>query len=104
MEVEGGGGAFAVGEGVALRPVLEELARRGVLQAMVEGGAGLHSGVLRAGLADRVAVFVGATVLGAGSQQWLSHPVGDPTVGFFFFSFYSVVIRFFAMGAFTSSF
>jgi diaminohydroxyphosphoribosylaminopyrimidine deaminase / 5-amino-6-(5-phosphoribosylamino)uracil reductase len=50
---------------VDLTAALELLGRRGVLQAMVEGGATLHGSLLRAGLADRIVVYAGGAVLGA---------------------------------------
>jgi diaminohydroxyphosphoribosylaminopyrimidine deaminase / 5-amino-6-(5-phosphoribosylamino)uracil reductase len=51
--------------GVDLRAALELLGRRGILQAMVEGGATLHGALLRAGLVDRILVYAGGAVLGA---------------------------------------
>ena len=52
--------------GVDLQAALELLGRRGILQAMVEGGATLHGALLGAGLVDRIVVYVGGAVLGAG--------------------------------------
>jgi diaminohydroxyphosphoribosylaminopyrimidine deaminase/5-amino-6-(5-phosphoribosylamino)uracil reductase len=51
--------------GVDLQAALELLGRRGILQAMVEGGATLHGALLRAGLVDRILVYAGGAVLGA---------------------------------------
>lgn len=51
--------------GVDLQAALELLGRRGILQAMVEGGATLHGALLRAGLADRIVIYTGGAVLGA---------------------------------------
>ncbi|HKY78051.1 MAG TPA: bifunctional diaminohydroxyphosphoribosylaminopyrimidine deaminase/5-amino-6-(5-phosphoribosylamino)uracil reductase RibD, partial [Acidimicrobiia bacterium] len=51
--------------GVDLDAALGLLGRRGVLQAMVEGGATLHGALLRAGLVDRIVVYQGGVVLGA---------------------------------------
>jgi diaminohydroxyphosphoribosylaminopyrimidine deaminase/5-amino-6-(5-phosphoribosylamino)uracil reductase len=51
--------------GVDLQAALELLGRRGILQAMVEGGATLHGALLGAGLVDRIVVYVGGAVLGA---------------------------------------
>lgn len=68
---EGGGpladsaGATAGRPDLDLRAALELLGRRGVLQAMVEGGATLHGALLRAGLVDRIVVYQGGAVLGA---------------------------------------
>jgi diaminohydroxyphosphoribosylaminopyrimidine deaminase/5-amino-6-(5-phosphoribosylamino)uracil reductase len=53
------------GSGVDLVDVLELLGGRGVLQAMVEGGAYLHGALFDAGLVDRVVAYVGNTLLGA---------------------------------------
>lgn len=50
--------------GVDLDASLRLLAGRGVLQALVEGGAALHGSFLRAGLADRLVLYVGPIVLG----------------------------------------
>lgn len=53
------------GSGVDLAQVFELLGRRGVLQAMVEGGAYLHGALFEAGLVDRVVAYLGNTLLGA---------------------------------------
>jgi len=50
--------------GVDLAAALDVLGRRGVLQAMVEGGATVHGAFLRAGLVDRMVVYTGGVVLG----------------------------------------
>jgi diaminohydroxyphosphoribosylaminopyrimidine deaminase/5-amino-6-(5-phosphoribosylamino)uracil reductase len=50
--------------GVDLPAVLDALGRRGILQAMVEGGATLHGSFLRAGLVDRLVLYTGGVVLG----------------------------------------
>ena len=52
-------------DGVDLGAALDLLGRRGILQAMVEGGATLHGALLRAGLADRLVVYTGGVVLGS---------------------------------------
>jgi diaminohydroxyphosphoribosylaminopyrimidine deaminase/5-amino-6-(5-phosphoribosylamino)uracil reductase len=54
-----------VGPAVDLAAALELLGRRGILQAMVEGGATLHGALLRANLADRLVVYTGGVVLGS---------------------------------------
>lgn len=56
------------GAGVDLPATLETLAGLGVLQVLVEGGAGLHAGLLAQGLADRVVTYVAPTLLGAGGR------------------------------------
>lgn len=53
------------GPAVDLKAALEVLGRRGILQAMVEGGSTLHGAFLRAGLVDRIVVYQGGAVLGA---------------------------------------
>lgn len=64
------------GSGVNLRSTLELLGRRGVLQAMVEGGAYLHGALFEAGLVDRVVAYVGNTLLGA--EGLAGYGVGSP--------------------------
>jgi diaminohydroxyphosphoribosylaminopyrimidine deaminase/5-amino-6-(5-phosphoribosylamino)uracil reductase len=49
---------------VDLSAALSELARRDVVRLLVEGGASVHGALLRAGLAQRAAVFVAPRVLG----------------------------------------
>lgn len=53
-----------VGCGIDLDELVAELGSRGVLQVMVEGGAALAGAVLRAGLVDRLVVYVGAATAG----------------------------------------
>ena len=52
------------GEGVDLAALLEELGRRQWTRLLVEGGAGVLGGFLRAGLADELMVFIAPTLLG----------------------------------------
>jgi diaminohydroxyphosphoribosylaminopyrimidine deaminase / 5-amino-6-(5-phosphoribosylamino)uracil reductase len=61
-------------DGVDLDEVLGLLGRRGILQVMVEGGATLHGSLLRAGLADRIVVYTGGVVLGAGGLPLFAGP------------------------------
>jgi diaminohydroxyphosphoribosylaminopyrimidine deaminase / 5-amino-6-(5-phosphoribosylamino)uracil reductase len=61
-------GAGPLGRGVDLRETLTLVARRGVLQALVEGGPTLHGALLDAGLVDRVVAYVAPVVLGAGGR------------------------------------
>ena len=65
--------------GVDLREALTVLARHGVLQALVEGGAVLHGALWRAGLIDRLVVYVGATLLGGAARPALDTP-GPATI------------------------
>eukprot|EP00928_Gymnodinium_smaydae_P012260 TRINITY_DN14453_c0_g1_i1.p1 TRINITY_DN14453_c0_g1~~TRINITY_DN14453_c0_g1_i1.p1 ORF type:complete len:430 (-),score=79.34 TRINITY_DN14453_c0_g1_i1:57-1259(-) len=53
-----------------LRAVLKELAKRGVFQLMVEGGAVVQGELLREGLVDELRVYLGATLLGSSAQPW----------------------------------
>ena len=60
--------------GVHLSAALAVLGGHGVLQAMVEGGATVHGALLAAGLVDRLVVYVGAAVLGAGGAPAFAGP------------------------------
>ncbi|MGH9040557.1 MAG: bifunctional diaminohydroxyphosphoribosylaminopyrimidine deaminase/5-amino-6-(5-phosphoribosylamino)uracil reductase RibD [Acidimicrobiia bacterium] len=60
--------------GVDLTAALTLLGERGVLQAMVEGGPTLHGALVRAGLADRLVLYVGGRLLGAGGLPLLAGP------------------------------
>jgi diaminohydroxyphosphoribosylaminopyrimidine deaminase/5-amino-6-(5-phosphoribosylamino)uracil reductase len=62
---EAGEGA---GDGVDPTAALQVLGGLGVLQAMVEGGATLHGGLLDAGLVDHVTAYIAPTLLGACAQ------------------------------------
>jgi diaminohydroxyphosphoribosylaminopyrimidine deaminase/5-amino-6-(5-phosphoribosylamino)uracil reductase len=62
------------GPAVDLGAALELLGRRGILQAMVEGGATLHGSLLRARLVDRMVVYAGGAVLGAEGLPVFSGP------------------------------
>jgi diaminohydroxyphosphoribosylaminopyrimidine deaminase/5-amino-6-(5-phosphoribosylamino)uracil reductase len=55
----------AVTGGVDLGQALDLLGRRGILQAMVEGGATLHGALLGSRLVDRLVVYTGGAILGA---------------------------------------
>ena len=60
--------------GVDLVEALEVLGRREILQVMVEGGPTLHGALLRAGLVDRLVVYTGGVVLGAGGLPVFAGP------------------------------
>jgi diaminohydroxyphosphoribosylaminopyrimidine deaminase/5-amino-6-(5-phosphoribosylamino)uracil reductase len=62
------------GGGVDLGVVLDVLGRRDIVQVMVEGGAHVHGALLRAGLADRLVVYTGGVVLGAGGIPLFAGP------------------------------
>lgn len=61
----------AASGGIDLRDLLRKLGARGITHLMVEGGAEVHTAFLRAGLADRVAVFVAPRLLGGGMDWFL---------------------------------
>ncbi len=63
----------STGRGVDLHAVLALLGRRGVLMALVEGGAELHGALIRAGLVDRLVVYLGNTLLGVHGIPTLAH-------------------------------
>jgi diaminohydroxyphosphoribosylaminopyrimidine deaminase/5-amino-6-(5-phosphoribosylamino)uracil reductase len=50
--------------GLDIESALRELARRGVVRLLVEGGAHVHAALLAKGLVDRAAVFVAPRILG----------------------------------------
>jgi diaminohydroxyphosphoribosylaminopyrimidine deaminase/5-amino-6-(5-phosphoribosylamino)uracil reductase len=58
--------AGANGAGVDVLELFTLLARRGVLQAVVEGGPTLQGGLLDVGLVDRILAYVAPVILGAG--------------------------------------
>ncbi|MEK6758181.1 MAG: bifunctional diaminohydroxyphosphoribosylaminopyrimidine deaminase/5-amino-6-(5-phosphoribosylamino)uracil reductase RibD [Deltaproteobacteria bacterium] len=60
-------------EGVDLKAVSAELARRGVLSVLVEGGGTLAASFIREGLADKLMIFYGPLMIGSD---------GFPSVGF----------------------
>jgi diaminohydroxyphosphoribosylaminopyrimidine deaminase / 5-amino-6-(5-phosphoribosylamino)uracil reductase len=66
--------AAAGGPGVDLVAALTVLGGRGVLQAMVEGGPTLHGALVRAGLVDRMVLYVGGRLLGAAGLPLLAGP------------------------------
>jgi diaminohydroxyphosphoribosylaminopyrimidine deaminase/5-amino-6-(5-phosphoribosylamino)uracil reductase len=65
--------------GVDVAAALSLLGRRGVLQALVEGGAALHGALLAAGVVDRVVQYVGGAVLGDAGRPAFAG-VGVPAV------------------------
>jgi diaminohydroxyphosphoribosylaminopyrimidine deaminase/5-amino-6-(5-phosphoribosylamino)uracil reductase len=56
-----------VGQGLDLDQVLTELAKRGILQVLIEGGGKLQSRFLAEDRADKVVLYYGARFLGAGT-------------------------------------
>jgi len=79
-EVEDVAPAVAGAGGVDLGAALDVLGRRGVLQAMVEGGPTVHGALLAAGLADRIVVYTGGLVLGDEGAPLFRGP-GPSTLG-----------------------
>ena len=49
---------------VALRPLLETLAQRGILSLLVEGGGETHASFFEAGLVDKVYAYIAPKVIG----------------------------------------
>jgi len=60
--------------------VLDELGRRGVLQAMVEGGATVAGAFHRAGLVDRYVMYLAPALLGGDDGRPLFAGPGAPTM------------------------
>jgi diaminohydroxyphosphoribosylaminopyrimidine deaminase/5-amino-6-(5-phosphoribosylamino)uracil reductase len=75
VEVVGGG---EQGRGVDLGALLAALARRGVLEALVEGGPTLQGGFFAAGLVDRIVAYVAPVILGAGGRPGYGIDPGPP--------------------------
>ena len=63
--------------GVALEPLLRRLAAAGQLHVLVEGGAGVFTSFLRAGLVDELQLYVAPRLLGAPGMGW----VGELGIG-----------------------
>ena len=64
-----------------LGAVLEELGRRGVLQALVEGGATVAGDFHRAGLVDRYVLYLAPAFFGGDDASPLFTGAGAPTIG-----------------------
>jgi diaminohydroxyphosphoribosylaminopyrimidine deaminase/5-amino-6-(5-phosphoribosylamino)uracil reductase len=60
--------------------VLDELGRRGVLQAMVEGGATVAGDFHRAGLVDRYVLYLAPALFGGDDARPLFAGAGAPTI------------------------
>ena len=60
--------------------VLDELGRRGVLQAMVEGGATVAGDFHRAGLVDRYVLYLAPAFFGGDDGRPLFAGAGAPTI------------------------
>ncbi|MGB8932299.1 MAG: bifunctional diaminohydroxyphosphoribosylaminopyrimidine deaminase/5-amino-6-(5-phosphoribosylamino)uracil reductase RibD, partial [Anaeromyxobacteraceae bacterium] len=57
--------------GVDLADLLRRLGERGVTHLLVEGGAAVHGSFLRAGLVDRIALFVAPRLVGGDGVSWV---------------------------------
>ncbi len=60
--------------------VLDELGRRGVVQAMVEGGATVAGEFHRRGLVDRYVLYLAPALFGGDDARPLMHGAGSPTI------------------------
>lgn len=56
--------------GIDLNDLLRRLGERGVTHLLVEGGAAVHGSFLRAGLVDRVVLFVAPRIVGGDGVSW----------------------------------
>lgn len=63
-----------------LENVLDELGRRGVVQAMVEGGATVAGEFHRRGLVDRYVLYLAPALFGGDDARPLMHGAGAPTI------------------------
>jgi diaminohydroxyphosphoribosylaminopyrimidine deaminase/5-amino-6-(5-phosphoribosylamino)uracil reductase len=63
-----------------LGDVLDELGRRGVLQAMVEGGPSVAGAFHRAGLVDRYVLYLAPALFGGDDGRPVFSGPGAPTV------------------------
>jgi diaminohydroxyphosphoribosylaminopyrimidine deaminase/5-amino-6-(5-phosphoribosylamino)uracil reductase len=63
-----------------LENVLDELGRRGVVQAMVEGGATIAGEFHRRGLVDRYVLYLAPALFGGDDARPLMHGAGAPTI------------------------
>jgi diaminohydroxyphosphoribosylaminopyrimidine deaminase/5-amino-6-(5-phosphoribosylamino)uracil reductase len=59
-------GASVEGQSISLVEVMREFGRRGWSKVLIEGGARLAGAALRAGIVDRVAIFVAPLIIGCG--------------------------------------
>lgn len=65
LQVHGRGGR------VDLEDLLHQLGGRGLLHLLVEGGAQLHAGLLRQGLADELLLFIAPALIGGDGLSWV---------------------------------
>ncbi|MCC7076754.1 MAG: bifunctional diaminohydroxyphosphoribosylaminopyrimidine deaminase/5-amino-6-(5-phosphoribosylamino)uracil reductase RibD [Acidimicrobiia bacterium] len=69
--------------GGSLRAVLEDLGQRGVLQLLVEGGPTVAGEIVRAGLYERLVVYLGAALAGGEDARPALAGPGASTIGGF---------------------
>jgi diaminohydroxyphosphoribosylaminopyrimidine deaminase/5-amino-6-(5-phosphoribosylamino)uracil reductase len=60
--------------GIDLADLLRRLGERGITHVLVEGGAAVHGSFLRAGLVDRVLLFVAPRLVGGDGLGWVGGP------------------------------
>lgn len=60
----------SLGEGVHLPQVLKDLGKRGVIQALFEGGAKLNSQALQLGCVDQICLYIGNCFIGNGTPAF----------------------------------
>jgi diaminohydroxyphosphoribosylaminopyrimidine deaminase/5-amino-6-(5-phosphoribosylamino)uracil reductase len=71
----------ALSLGGDLDDVLVELGRRGVLEVLVEGGAGVAHAVHSQGLVDRYVLYLAPALFGGDDARPLFAGPGAPTIG-----------------------
>jgi diaminohydroxyphosphoribosylaminopyrimidine deaminase/5-amino-6-(5-phosphoribosylamino)uracil reductase len=64
------------GDGPFLDRAMRRLAEREIRTMIVEGGPVVHEALWRAGLVDRLQIFVSPKVLGDGAVDWMALPQG----------------------------
>jgi len=70
----------ASSDGISLPALARRLAREGLHEVLVEGGARLATSWLAAGLVDRIALFTAPRLLGATALEWCG-PLRRPLAG-----------------------
>lgn len=69
-----------VDSGLDLRAVLEDLGRKNILNAFVEGGPRIHTAFLEAGLVNEAAVFIAPLIVGGGGAPTFYMGQGAATI------------------------
>jgi len=60
---------------VDLSAVLKELGKRGILQVLAEGGAQVHSELLRLNMVDSILIYQGSILIGSTGKEWLKSSI-----------------------------